>query len=63
MSERSILYQCVKCGRIFEQSKLSKVSETKCPYCGFNVIKKAKSGITKLIETSKLAEERKEFLS
>ncbi|MEM0090119.1 MAG: DNA-directed RNA polymerase subunit P [Nitrososphaerota archaeon] len=63
MSEQRILYECVWCRRVFEKDKLSKVSETRCPYCGFNVIKKSKTGRTKLIETSKIDTESKGFIS
>ncbi|MEM0440708.1 MAG: hypothetical protein QXF45_04440 [Candidatus Caldarchaeum sp.] len=53
--ESRILYQCVKCGRVFEKDKLSK-GDTRCPYCTpvVYVIKKAKSPTAKLIKTSEL---------
>jgi len=57
--EEKILYQCVWCGRVFEKRMLSKINETRCPYCGFNVIKKAKPLTAKLIVTSKLTEEQR----
>jgi len=60
MSEK-VLYQCVQCGRVFDKDKLSKVAETRCPYCGFNVLKKARPGSAKLIKTSNLSEEQKLF--
>lgn len=44
---------------MFERKMLSKIAETRCPYCGFNVIKKARSTAAKLIVTSKLTEEQK----
>ncbi len=40
---------------------MSKVAETRCPYCGFNVLKKARPGSAKLVKTSKLSEEQKLF--
>lgn len=55
--EPRIYYQCVHCGKIFEREKLSKVAETRCPYCGFNVIKKTRGGRTKLVKTSELTRE------
>ncbi|MCD6341368.1 MAG: hypothetical protein J7L83_00715 [Thaumarchaeota archaeon] len=58
-SEEEILYQCVWCGRVFEKKMLSKIAETRCPYCGFNVIRKAKPSAAKLIKTSKLTEEQR----
>ena len=58
-SYESVLYQCVWCGRKFEKRMLSKIAETRCPYCGFNVIMKAKSQTAKLITTSKLTEEQR----
>ncbi|MEM0348603.1 MAG: hypothetical protein QXE96_01455 [Candidatus Caldarchaeum sp.] len=50
------LYQCVKCGRVFEKEKLTKGPDTRCPYCTpvVYVIKKAKSPTAKLIKTSEL---------
>jgi DNA-directed RNA polymerase subunit RPC12/RpoP len=47
-------YKCVRCGLVFEREKLSKVAETKCPVCGYNVIKKGKSMTAKLIKTSEI---------
>lgn len=54
--ESRTLYQCVKCGRVFEKDKLSKGPDTRCPYCTpvVYVIKKAKSPTAKLIKTSEL---------
>ncbi|MEN2975459.1 MAG: hypothetical protein ABDH32_07820 [Candidatus Caldarchaeales archaeon] len=60
--EGKILYQCVWCKRIFEKEKLSRVAETRCPYCGFNIIKKAKSYRAKLIITSELSREHRLLL-
>ena len=57
--EEKILYQCVWCGKIFEKRMLPRITETRCPFCGFNVIKKAKPLAAKLIETSKLMEEQR----
>ncbi|MEM1583379.1 MAG: hypothetical protein QXF28_01690 [Nitrososphaerota archaeon] len=57
--EGKILYQCVWCKRIFEKEMLSRVAETRCPYCGFNVIKKAKPFRAKLITTSELSKEQR----
>jgi len=57
--EDRIVYQCVWCGRKFEKRMLSKIAETRCPYCGFNVIMKAKSQTAKLIVSSKLTEEQR----
>jgi len=55
--EPRIYYQCMYCGKVFEREKLSKVAETRCPYCGFNVIKKTRGGRTKLVKTSELTKE------
>lgn len=55
--ESRIMYQCVKCGRIFEKEKLSKIAETQCPFCGYMVIRKAKSPTAKLIKTSDLGKD------
>lgn len=55
--EPRIYYQCMHCGKVFEKEKLSKVAETRCPYCGFNVIKKTRGGRTKLVKTSELTKE------
>ncbi|MCS7132275.1 MAG: hypothetical protein N3F65_01285 [Nitrososphaeria archaeon] len=38
---------------------LSKIAEARCPYCGFNVIRKARPLAAKLIVTSKLTEEQR----
>lgn len=57
--EGKILYQCVWCKRIFEKEKLSKIAETKCPYCGFQVIRKARPFTAKLIITSNLMKEQR----
>ncbi|MEM2041129.1 MAG: DNA-directed RNA polymerase subunit P [Nitrososphaerota archaeon] len=56
-----ILYQCVKCGKIFEKEKISKGTGIRCPFCGFPVLRKAKPDTAKLIKTSKLSEEQKLF--
>ncbi|MEM3095870.1 MAG: hypothetical protein QW756_07835 [Nitrososphaerota archaeon] len=53
-AEHRILYQCVRCGQIFEREKMSKIGETRCPSCGFNVIRKGKSLSAKLIKTSEI---------
>ncbi len=52
--ESRIMYQCIRCGLVFDKEKLTKVAETQCPFCGYNVIKKAKSPTAKLIKTSEL---------
>lgn len=57
--EVGVLYQCIQCNNVFEKDKLSKVVETKCPECGFNVIRKARVGIAKIIATSSLSEEQR----
>ncbi|HDD42405.1 MAG: hypothetical protein DRN61_06220 [Thaumarchaeota archaeon] len=57
--DENIIYQCAWCGRKFEKKMLSKIAETRCPYCGFNVIMKAKSPAAKLITSSKLTEEQR----
>jgi DNA-directed RNA polymerase subunit RPC12/RpoP len=57
--EGKILYQCVWCKRVFEKEKLSRVAETRCPYCGFNIVKKAKPFRAKLIVTSDLSKEQR----
>lgn len=57
--EGKVIYQCVWCKRIFEKEKLSRVAETRCPYCGFNVIKKARPFRAKLIVTSELSKEQR----
>jgi len=57
--EEKILYQCVWCRRVFEKRMLSKVNETRCPYCGFNVIRKARPLSAKLILTSELMKEQR----
>ncbi len=61
MSEgRRILYQCLKCKFIFEEEKVPKrISDTKCPACGYNVIRKIRGKTAKIIMTSKLEEEEK----
>ncbi|MCF8884867.1 MAG: hypothetical protein QXK95_03805 [Nitrososphaerota archaeon] len=58
-SEGKIFYQCVWCNKIFEKEKLSRVAETRCPYCGFNVIMKAKPFRAKLLVTSELTKEQR----
>ncbi len=54
VGEHRILYKCVRCGLVFEREKMSRVSETRCPICGFNVIKKGRSLSAKLIKTSEI---------
>jgi len=49
-----VLYQCVSCGKIFERERVTRFAETQCPYCGYNVIKKARSQSAKLLKTSEL---------
>jgi len=39
---------------VFEREKLSRIAETQCPFCGFEVIKKARAPTAKLIKTSEL---------
>jgi DNA-directed RNA polymerase subunit RPC12/RpoP len=58
-SDTSVIYQCVWCGKKFEKRMLSKIAETRCPYCGFNVIMKAGPPTAKLIISSKLTEEQR----
>lgn len=58
--ERKILYQCLRCGFTFEEEKVSKrISDTRCPSCGYYVIKKIRGKTAKIIITSKLEEEEK----
>jgi DNA-directed RNA polymerase subunit RPC12/RpoP len=49
-----VTYQCVSCGKIFERERITRFAETQCPFCGYNVIKKARSQSAKLIKTSEL---------
>ena len=58
-SESRLRYVCVNCGRVidFEKDMLPKVSDTRCPSCGYNVIRKAKSPTAKLIKTSEIGKE------
>ncbi|MCS7143248.1 MAG: DNA-directed RNA polymerase subunit P [Aigarchaeota archaeon] len=58
-----VYYQCVYCKRVFSKDQLPRIIDTRCPVCGFNVIKKHKSGMAKLIVTSKLSEEQRLLLS
>jgi DNA-directed RNA polymerase subunit RPC12/RpoP len=44
----------MSCGKIFERERITKFAETQCPFCGYNVIKKARSQSAKLIKTSEL---------
>ncbi|MCS6769304.1 MAG: hypothetical protein NZ570_02565 [Candidatus Caldarchaeum sp.] len=55
--ESRTFYQCVKCGKVFEKEKLTRHAESQCPFCGYHVIKKAKSPTAKLIKTSELGRE------
>ena len=56
-----VLYQCVKCGRVFERERLVKGTGIRCPFCGFPALKKSKPPTAKLILTSKLTEEQRLF--
>lgn len=59
VSAGKLLYQCAYCKRVFSKEQLPKIIDTRCPVCGYNVIKKYKSQAAKLITTSKLSEEQK----
>ena len=56
-SESRLRYVCVNCGRVFEKDMLSRISDTRCPVCGYNVMRKAKSPTAKLIKTSEIGKE------
>ena len=60
--EGKIIYQCVKCGGKFEKERLRKVADTRCPVCGYNVMRKAKPQVAKLIKTSEIGKEQIRFL-
>lgn len=53
-SGAKVFYQCVRCGRVFEKERVTRFAETQCPYCGYNVIKKARSQSAKLMKSSEL---------
>jgi len=60
--EEKIRYQCVRCGGVFEKERLPKVADTRCPVCGYNVMRKARSHVAKLIKTSEIGKEQIRFL-
>ncbi|MDK6028451.1 DNA-directed RNA polymerase subunit P [Ignisphaera sp. 4213-co] len=42
-------YLCIRCGREFDESQLAVMMNVRCPYCGYKVIAKARSGEIKTI--------------
>jgi len=56
-----LLYECVKCGNVFERDRVFGPTGLRCPSCGFPVLRKSKPGTARLIKTSKISEEQKLF--
>ncbi|MEL9940143.1 MAG: DNA-directed RNA polymerase subunit P [Ignisphaera sp.] len=42
-------YICIRCRREFDESQLAVMMTVRCPYCGYRVIAKARSGEVKTI--------------
>jgi len=43
------LYQCLSCGEVFAPDMIS-TREVKCPYCGYRIIKKVRTGSLKMVK-------------
>jgi len=43
------LYQCLSCSEVFAPDMIS-TREIKCPYCGYRIIKKVRSGGLKMVK-------------
>uniref|UniRef100_A0A7C5USK0 DNA-directed RNA polymerase subunit Rpo12 n=1 Tax=Ignisphaera aggregans TaxID=334771 RepID=A0A7C5USK0_9CREN len=42
-------YICLKCGKEFDESQLAVMMAIRCPYCGYRVIVKSRSGEIKIL--------------
>jgi DNA-directed RNA polymerase subunit P len=47
---RSILYECYRCGEIFDGSELINRIQIKCPHCGYKILKKVRPPRAKMIK-------------
>ncbi len=61
MAQQQVLYQCVRCGYLFEKEITPRAAQLRCPNCGYSVIRKPRPNVAKLIVSSHLSEEVKLF--
>jgi DNA-directed RNA polymerase subunit P len=47
---KGILYECVRCGLVFDGEKIAERGIIKCPDCGYRIIKKVKPPIVKKVK-------------
>ena len=50
MEKEKLLYRCLSCGQVFAPDMLS-TREMRCPYCGYRVIKKLRTGFVKVVKS------------
>ncbi len=46
----SIIYKCVRCEKLLNADRLSLMVETKCPNCGYRVLRKTRPPIVKKVK-------------
>ena len=46
----SIIYKCVRCGKLINADRLALMVEIKCPYCGYRVLRKIRPPIVKKVK-------------
>jgi len=49
-SKSTVAYRCVQCGSNLFMDQLSIMLETKCPNCGFRVLRKVRPAIVKQVK-------------
>jgi len=50
MEKQNILYRCLSCNERFSPETLS-TREIRCPYCGYRVVKKLRTGSVKIVKS------------
>jgi DNA-directed RNA polymerase subunit P len=46
---KGVLYECVRCGLVFDGEQIAERGSLKCPDCGYHIIKKVKPPVVKRV--------------
>lgn len=51
MSQEELIYECLKCNRLFSKEEMETLPGVRCPYCGHRVIMKVRPPIAKRVKS------------